>query len=54
VGTAILSYNGHLFFGVTGDYRTTPDVDVLADATVAGVDDLYERALESLGDHRPA
>ena len=54
VGTAILSYNGRLFFGVTGDFRTTPDVGVLADATAAGIDDLHERALESLGDHRPA
>jgi diacylglycerol O-acyltransferase len=54
VGTAILSYNGRLFFGVTGDYRTTPDVGVLADATAVGIDDLHERALESLGDHRPA
>ncbi|HEY5108427.1 MAG TPA: wax ester/triacylglycerol synthase family O-acyltransferase [Acidimicrobiales bacterium] len=54
VGTAILSYNGRLFFGVTGDFRSTPDVGVLAEATAAGIDDLYERALESLGDHRPA
>jgi diacylglycerol O-acyltransferase / wax synthase len=54
VGTAILSYNGRLFFGVTGDYRTTPDVGVLADATAADIDDLHERALEALGDHRPS
>ena len=54
VGTAILSYNGRLFFGVTGDFRTTPDVAVLAEATAAGIDDLHERALEALGDHRPA
>lgn len=32
VGTAILSYNGRLSFGITGDYDTAPDVDVLADA----------------------
>ena len=54
VGTAILSYNGRLFFGVTGDYRTVPDVDVLAGATAAGVEELRERALEAIGDHRPA
>jgi hypothetical protein len=54
VGTAILSYNGRLFFGVTGDYRTMPDVTVLAEATATGIDDLHERALESLGDHRPS
>ena len=54
VGTAILSYNDRLFFGVTGDYRTMPDVTVLAEATATGIDDLHERALESLGDHRPS
>lgn len=53
VGTAILSYNGRLFFGVTGDFRTTPDVHVLADAAADGVTELHEHALESLGDHRP-
>ena len=26
VSTAILSYNGRLFFGITGDYETAPDV----------------------------
>ena len=54
VGTAILSYNGRLFFGVTGDFHATPDVAVLAEATAAGIDDLEERALEALGDHRPS
>ena len=54
VGTAILSYNGRLFFGITGDYRTVPDVGLLAEATAAGIADLHERALEALGDHRPA
>jgi len=54
VGTAILSYNGTLFFGVTGDFGTMPDVSVLADATSAGVGELHDRALGALGDHRPA
>ena len=54
VGTAILSYNGGLFFGVTGDSRTCPTLDVLAGATAAGVEELRERALEAIGDHRPA
>ncbi len=53
VGTAILSYNGRLFFGITGDFRTVPDVDVLATATAAGIDELHELALAYLGDHRP-
>jgi diacylglycerol O-acyltransferase len=30
VGVAIVSYNGGLFFGITGDYDTTPDIDVVA------------------------
>lgn len=29
VGVAIFSYNGQVNFGVTGDYDTTPDIDVL-------------------------
>lgn len=44
VGTAILSYNGRLFFGVTGDAATAPDVDVLATATAAAIDELAARA----------
>ena len=40
VGTAILSYNGAISFGVTGDYDTAPDVDVLAAAITTGFDEL--------------
>ena len=29
-GVAILSYNGRITFGVTGDWDTMPDLDVLA------------------------
>ncbi len=54
VGTAILSYNGRLFFGVTGDFATTPDVGVLAAAAAAGIDELDQLALERMGDHRPS
>jgi len=28
LGVAIFSYNGQVNFGVTGDYDTTPDIDV--------------------------
>jgi len=52
VGTAILSYNGRLFFGVTGDYDTMPDVEVLATEAAAGIGELHERALVHLGHHR--
>jgi len=30
IGVAILSYNGRISFGVTGDFDTAPDVHVLA------------------------
>jgi diacylglycerol O-acyltransferase / wax synthase len=40
VGTAILSYNGQLSFGVTGDFDTAPDVDVLASAIAPGFAEL--------------
>jgi WS/DGAT/MGAT family acyltransferase len=46
IGTAILSYNGELSFGVTGDYDTAPDVDVLAAAIASGITDLCSLALE--------
>jgi diacylglycerol O-acyltransferase / wax synthase len=51
VGTAILSYNGNLFFGITGDYETMPDVAVLAMMTAAGIQELLDRALVRLDDH---
>ncbi len=37
VGTAILSYNGRLSFGITGDRDTASDVDVAARAIAADV-----------------
>ena len=53
VSTAILSYNGRLFFGITGDYATAPDVHVLALAASAGIEHLRERALTRLGKSQP-
>ena len=50
VGTAILSYNGNIFFGITGDYRTMPDVGVLAAATASGIEELHAIALARLAD----
>ena len=41
VSTAILSYNGRLYFGVTGDYETAADVDVLTSATARGIELLH-------------
>jgi hypothetical protein len=40
IGTAVLSYNGRLFVGCTGDAGTAPDVDVLAAAISTSVDAL--------------
>ena len=52
VSTAILSYNGRLFFGITGDYSTAPHVQVVASAASAGIEQLRERALARLGNSR--
>jgi diacylglycerol O-acyltransferase len=30
IGIAIVSYNGRLAFGITGDFDTAPDIDVVA------------------------
>jgi diacylglycerol O-acyltransferase len=46
VSTAILSYNGHLFFGITGDYETAPDVQVLASAASTCIAQLGARAVD--------
>jgi WS/DGAT/MGAT family acyltransferase len=43
VGTAVLSYNGGLAFGVTGDFDTVPDVGIVAEGISAGIDELVER-----------
>jgi diacylglycerol O-acyltransferase len=48
VTTAILSYNGRLYFGITGDYKTAPDVGVLASAAARGIEQLCQRALAQL------
>jgi len=48
VGTAILSYNGRIFFGVTGDYEAMPDVGVLAAAVPADIEELRSRAVVQL------
>jgi WS/DGAT/MGAT family acyltransferase len=40
VGTAILSYNGALAFGVTGDWDSAKDIDVLAAGISEGVEEL--------------
>jgi len=43
-GISILSYSGNLTFGITGDYDTTPDIDVLVRGIERGVADLVKAA----------
>ena len=45
LATAILSYNGQLCFGVTGDYDSAADVDRLAAGAVAAIIELHNLAL---------
>ncbi len=40
IGIAIFSYLGHLNFGVTGDYDSVPDIDVLTRGIESGVAEL--------------
>jgi diacylglycerol O-acyltransferase / wax synthase len=44
IGIAILSYNGRLTFGITGDYDSAPDVHFMAEQIEAEVRALHERA----------
>ena len=45
VGVAIFSYDGQVTFGITGDYDSTPDIDVLAAGIEAGMAELAEAGL---------
>ncbi len=42
VGVAIFSYNGMINFGVTGDYDTAPDIQVLCDGIENGIAELVK------------
>jgi len=44
IGVAIFSYAGHLTFGVTGDFETAADIDILSKGIEAGVEDLLATA----------
>ncbi len=44
VGVAMFSYRDTLTFGITGDYDTTPDLQVLADGVAASMAELLELA----------
>jgi WS/DGAT/MGAT family acyltransferase len=47
IGVSILSYCGQLTFGITGDYATTPDIDVLARGIEDGIGELLKAALQA-------
>jgi hypothetical protein len=40
ISIAIFSYCGRLFFGITGDYDSVSDIDVLRDGIEAGMREL--------------
>jgi diacylglycerol O-acyltransferase len=42
VGVAIFSYDGHVNFGVTGDYDTAADIDVLCTGIEAGMKEMLD------------
>jgi WS/DGAT/MGAT family acyltransferase len=44
IGVSIFSYCGKVTFGITGDYATTPDIDVLASGIEEGVSELLAAA----------
>jgi diacylglycerol O-acyltransferase len=49
LGIAIFSYDGEVNFGITGDYDSTPDIDVLA----AGIEEGMTQLLKASEDPRP-
>lgn len=53
IGVAIVSYDGALNFGVTGDYETAPDIHVLCDGIEAGIAELLPRATARRRGSRP-
>jgi len=49
---AIFSYDGGLYFGITGDYDGAPDIDVLAAGIERGMDDLLALVTPANHAHR--
>lgn len=44
IGVAIFSYGGFLTFGITGDFETAPDIDVLASGIEEAIAELLARS----------
>lgn len=53
IGTAILSYNGRVAFGVTGDRDSAPDVGVLAAAIAPAARELCDAAMKEAAQATP-
>jgi diacylglycerol O-acyltransferase len=49
VGIAIFSYDGALTFGVTGDYDTAPDIDVVCRGIERAMDELLHLSVRQAG-----
>jgi WS/DGAT/MGAT family acyltransferase len=52
LGIAIMSYNGQLNFGLSGDYDALPDIDVLAEELRASIDEIQAAARSSIAGRR--
>lgn len=46
IGVAMLSYDGQVHFGITGDYEHAPDVEVLAEGIDIGMEEMLAMAEE--------
>jgi hypothetical protein len=44
IGVAILSYDGEVNFGITGDYDHARDVEVMAEGIRTGMDEILSAA----------
>ena len=51
IGVAILSYNGQICFGITGDYDAAPDVEFMAERIEASIDELCRAAAAKEAEH---
>jgi hypothetical protein len=52
IATAIFSYDGNLYLGVSGDYDTVPDIDVMCAGIDRGIAELSDAGTQSPPDAR--
>jgi diacylglycerol O-acyltransferase len=50
LAVAIMSYNGHINFGLLGDYDAVPDIGVIAEGIEASLAELLARARREAGE----